>query len=100
MSNAKRLQRWQKAGLIDQRTADNILAYEAKEQSGLTFVNSLVGVGAVAILLGVAAIISANWQHITVATKIGAHALVNLLLAGLIWKRIQEGKHGAVSEVM
>ncbi|NTU76782.1 MAG: DUF2157 domain-containing protein, partial [Alphaproteobacteria bacterium] len=60
MGIKNRLQRWQKAGLLDEQAVSRILAFEASKQ-GVRFSAAMLALGALAIFLGVAAIIGSNW---------------------------------------
>ena len=84
MSLKAKLQRWQKAGLIDSAAIDRILTFEQSRQ-GSRFSTAMLGLGALAIVLGFAAIIGSNWDAIPSALKLGIHILINLGLAAGAW---------------
>lgn len=84
MSLKTNLQRWQANGIIDAATAERIAAYE-QGRHGFRFSTALFALGALAIFLGVAAVIGANWDGIPAWLKLAAHAAVNLgLAAGIV----------------
>jgi len=92
MSLESRLRRWQKENLIDAHSVSRILAYEAKKKSA-RFTTALFGLGALAIFLGFAAIISSNWDAIPAWLKLIVHTAINLGLAGGIVYAINENKN-------
>lgn len=90
MSVKKKLQRWEKAGLLNADAVQNILKYE-KDHKGQKFTRSLFGLGAFAILIGILAIIASNWQAIPQNTKLILHILMNIGVAFMIFKTAKEG---------
>lgn len=74
------LQRWRSADIIDDATAERIQVYE-KSRQGFRFSTAMFGLGALAIILGTAAIVASNWDAIPVNAKLLAHALLNAGLA-------------------
>jgi hypothetical protein len=78
------LQRWQKAEIIDAAMAQAIEGYE-DSRHGFRFSTAMFGLGALAIILGVAAVVGSNWDAIPATFKLVAHALINLALtAGIL----------------
>jgi uncharacterized membrane protein len=85
MSLKTRLQRWQMAEVIDAATVQRIAAYEDSKQ-GFRFSTAMSGLGALAIALGLAAIVASNWDAIPAAFKLAAHAVLNVALtAGVLY---------------
>ena len=72
------LKRWRGAGLIDDGAAARISAWEATHRRPV-WLWALSGMGALAIGLGVVAMVAANWEEIPVGVKLA----VDLLLTGL-----------------
>jgi Predicted membrane protein (DUF2157) len=64
------LRRWQEAGLVDERTAQQISDFESKQRAaepGLerpTFTEALIYLGVVVISVGVIVLASTNWGHL------------------------------------
>jgi uncharacterized membrane protein len=78
------LQRWQIAEIIDAATVQRLEAYE-ESRHGFRFSTAMFGLGALAIVLGVAAVVGSNWDAIPTTFKLIAHALMNLALtAGIL----------------
>jgi len=87
------LRRWRDAGLIDDGAVARIGAWEAQHRRPI-WLWALSGMGALAIGLGVVAVVAANWEEIPAAAKLA----VDLLLTGLCavfvfvaWQRDQAG---------
>lgn len=78
MSLDSRLEAWVEADLLDAATAERIRAHEARRERPVLRL-ALVGLGLLAVLLGIALLISANWDRIAPAAKLSAHMA---LLAG------------------
>jgi uncharacterized membrane protein len=74
------LQRWQTAEIIDGATAQRIEAYEGSKQ-GFRFSTAMFGLGALAMVLGVAAVVASNWDAIPATLKLLAHVVLNAALA-------------------
>lgn len=91
MSTRKKLQRWQDNGLIEQDVMQNILAYEKKRGAG-RFSKAMFGLGGFAIIIGVLAVVAANWQIIPPYTKLYVHLAVNALAAFAAFKYAAAGK--------
>ena len=72
--------RWQRAGLIDAALAERILAWEAAHRRPV-FLWALAGMGALAVSLGVLAIVGANWEDIPAAAKLAVDLGLNTLCA-------------------
>jgi uncharacterized membrane protein len=74
------LLRWRTADVIDDATVTRIEAFEGARQ-GFRFSTAMFGLGALAIALGVAALVASNWNAIPPAAKLAAHAVLNAGLA-------------------
>lgn len=74
-----KLNRWEKHGLISAEQHGAILDYERRHgfgwQAGLAFL------GVFAIVIGVLAVVAANWQVVPAWMKLGVHLLLNAALA-------------------
>ena len=82
--------KWQGAGLIDTQAVDRILAWEASRRQPV-WLWAVTGIGALAIALGVMAIIGANWESIPDGLKLGVDLAVTTLCAGAVfvsWRRV------------
>lgn len=79
------LQRWQMAEVIDAATAQRIAAYE-ESKHGFRFSTAMFGLGGLAIVLGLAAVVASNWDAIPAAAKLAAHGALNVALtAGVLY---------------
>jgi uncharacterized membrane protein len=85
------LKRWRDAGLIDDSAIARISAWEAQHRRPI-WLWALSGMGALAIGLGVVAVVAANWEGIPAGAKLA----VDLLLTGfcavfvfVAWQRDQ-----------
>lgn len=74
-----KLNRWEQHGLISAEQHGAILEYERRHgfgwQAGLGFL------GVFAIVMGILAVVAANWQIVPAWVKLGVHLLLNVLLA-------------------
>jgi len=83
--SARKIAMWHKAGVIDAATRDRLLAYEAARARPLALWAAF-GIGALAIALGLVAVIAANWEAIPGRLRLGVHfALLAGALFGLHW---------------
>ncbi len=80
MKIEKKLAEWQRAGLIDEAAARRIADHEAGHQRPVVLY-AIGGVGAVAIALGIVAIIASNWAAISPGVKLAVDGLVAVALA-------------------
>jgi hypothetical protein len=81
--------RWQRAGLIDGAIAERIRAWEAAHRRPV-MLWATAGTGALAICLGIMAIVSANWEEIPAWLKLAVNFGLIALAAGsvfLFWRR-------------
>jgi uncharacterized membrane protein len=91
-----RLERWVGAGLVTAEQAERILAFERAEAHAAapprpTLLYAIAGLGALAIAVGLASIVAANWDGIPARVKIGIDlALVAGLGAG-VWQLDRRG---------
>ncbi|MGH6841629.1 MAG: DUF2157 domain-containing protein, partial [Methylocella sp.] len=92
------LQRWQTAEIIDAPLARRIEAYE-ESRHGFRFSTAMFGLGALAIVLGVAAVVGSNWDAIPATFKLIAQTLLNLALAAGILHAIRT-ERTAAREIM
>lgn len=78
------LRRWVGAGLIDADLEARILAWERSRARpyGLW---ALAALGAVAIVLGVLAVVGANWEDIPAALKLAVCLALHVALGGFVW---------------
>ena len=90
------LERWHAAGLLDDGARDRIRAWEVAHARPV-WLWALAAVGAFAMVLGVAALVAANWDMIPGGVKIGCHLALDVMLAfGVFlawrsgWSRVRE----------
>ncbi len=85
----RQLKAWSQAGLIDAETAERIRIWEAKNAKPLGLW-ALIGLGALAIGLGLVSVVAANWEEIRGTVRLGIHAALMAGLGGFIcWQRTQ-----------
>lgn len=82
MALKEKLLLWQKEGLIDQITAEKILAFEQKQENPNRLPLLLI-IGLVFFSLAVFSFIAANWQAMPAGVKIGLILLLMWLFYGL-----------------
>lgn len=83
------LKRWRDAGLIDDGTVQRIGAWEAAHRRPV-WLWAVSAMGALAIGLGVVAVIAANWAEIPATAKLAVDLLVTGLVAAFVfvaWRR-------------
>ncbi|MFO1159353.1 MAG: DUF2157 domain-containing protein [Reyranellaceae bacterium] len=86
------LKRWRDAGLIDDGAVARITAWEARHRRPI-WLWALSGMGALAIGLGVVAVVAANWEGIPAAVKLAGDLLLTGLCAVFVfvaWLRDRE----------
>lgn len=81
-----KLTAWQSAGLIDGDTAAAIRAYEAGHARPLALW-AVIGIGALAIGLGLVSVVAANWDAIPAAVRLAVHFALLAALAVGLWRR-------------
>ncbi len=85
----RQLKAWSQAGLIDAETAERIRTWEAKNAKPLGLW-ALIGLGALAIGLGLVSVVAANWDAIPGVVRLSVHAILLAGLAGfIVWQRGQ-----------
>jgi len=83
--NERRLAAWVQAGLIDNAAAGRIRAWEAQHSRPLALW-AVVGIGALAIALGLISVVAANWDAIPAMVRLGLHLTLLVAAAGaLAW---------------
>ena len=83
--------RWQQAGLIDADLAQRILAWESTHRRPV-FLWAIAGMGALAVGLGVMAIVGANWEDIPAWAKLAVDLALNVLCAAAVFIFWQRGQ--------
>lgn len=76
--NERKLNAWVDAGVIDAAAASRIRAFEAQHSRPLALW-AVIGIGALAIALGLISVVAANWDAIPAMLRLGVHLA---LLAG------------------
>lgn len=84
----KKLNQWTKEGLIDQETADRILAYEEANSRPL-MIYAMSGLSALSILIGLVAFVAANWDGLPDVVKLGGDLLLGIgLVTAILRNRV------------
>ena len=82
----RKLAAWQEAGLIDAQTAAAISAHEASHARPIALW-AVIGIGALAIGLGVISVVAANWEDVPGTVRLAIHFALMLAMAGaLAWR--------------
>jgi uncharacterized membrane protein len=82
--SARKIAAWHDAGLIDAKTRDHLIAYEAFHARPLALW-AVFGIGALAIGLGLVSVIAANWEDIPGTIRLALHlALIITAVAVLL----------------
>ena len=84
--STRKLDAWLDAGLIDQATRDRIVAYEDQHSRPIALW-AVIGIGALAIGLGVISVVAANWEDVPGQVRLAIHLLLFAGLAGFIGLR-------------
>src|SRR5262245_9835399 len=84
------LARWRAAGLIDDKTAQRITAWELS-QARPVWLWALAGLGAFALGMGVVAVVAANWERIPGWLKIAVNLALNGGAAAALFVAWQRG---------
>lgn len=79
----RKLRSWVNAGLIDDATSARILAYE-EEHSHPLALWAVIGIGALAIGLGVISVVAANWEDVPGQARLAIHLALFAGLAGFV----------------
>lgn len=82
----RKLAAWRSAGLIDAETTAAIRAYEADHSRPLALW-AVVGIGALAIGLGLVSVVAANWEAIPGTLRLAVHFGLTAALAAALWWR-------------
>lgn len=80
----RKLAAWQAAGLIDAATAQRIRSYEAQHARPLALW-AVIGIGALAIALGLISVVAANWDAIPAMVRLGVHLALLAAAAAALW---------------
>jgi len=80
----RKLQAWTEAGLIDEAAATRIRAFEA-QQARPVALWAMVGLGLLALALGIILVVSANWDLIPEAVKLAVHMSLTAMAAAAAW---------------
>ncbi len=81
--NERKLRAWQDAGLIDEAAVAGILAFEEQNERPLGLW-AAIGIGALAIGLGIVSIVAANWEAVPGALRLALHFALIAGLGGFI----------------
>lgn len=87
----RKLRQWLDAGLIDAATQQRILDYEAKTAKPLGLW-AIIGLGALAVGLGIISVVAANWDDIPGLIRLSVHALLIVaLMTGIYLQKPRNG---------
>lgn len=88
MAIDRKLRTWTGAGVIDDATAARIRAFETERESGErpVLVWAAVGLGLLALVLGILLLVAANWDRIPHMLKLGVHLALTAAAAVLVWR--------------
>ncbi|MDJ0641271.1 MAG: DUF2157 domain-containing protein [Erythrobacter sp.] len=75
--NARKINAWHDAGLIDEETRTRLIAYEDEHARPLALW-AIFGIGALAIALGLISVVAANWDEIPGQIRLSVHFLMIL----------------------
>ena len=78
------VRKWHAAGLIDAGTTERIVAWEAGHRRPV-WLWAVAGTGALAISLGVMAIVGANWESVPDWLKLAVDVALNAICAALLF---------------
>ena len=79
----RKLRAWQDAGLIDEAAVARILAFEQQHERPLGLW-AAIGIGALAIGLGIVSVVAANWEAVPGALRLSLHLVLIAALGGFI----------------
>ncbi|WP_374407720.1 DUF2157 domain-containing protein [Pelagerythrobacter sp.] len=82
----RKLAAWQSAGLIDAPTAAAIRSWEDANARPLALW-AVIGIGALAVGLGVISVVAANWEDIPGLARLAVHFALMAALAAALWLR-------------
>ncbi|WP_390547782.1 DUF2157 domain-containing protein [Qipengyuania sp. MTN3-11] len=82
----RKLAAWQRAGLIDARTAAAIEAWEDANARPFALW-AVIGIGTLAVGLGVISVVAANWDEIPGAVRLALHFALMGGFAATLWLR-------------
>lgn len=83
------LSKWQAAGLVDRATADAIRYHEAK--TARPFAQwAVASLGLLALALGLALVVAANWDQISGPVKLAVHYALTAAAAVAVWHGQQQ----------
>ncbi|NPD65165.1 DUF2157 domain-containing protein [Lichenicola cladoniae] len=88
------LDRWHKAGLLDDAARLRIQAWEA-DHARPVWLLGLAGIGVFTVALGVLALVAANWMAIPGAAKIAVHFALDGIVAASLFAAWREDWHKA-----
>lgn len=82
----RKLDAWREAGLIDEATAQRIRSYEAGHARPLALW-AAIGIGALAIGLGVISVVAANWEDVPGQVRLAIHLVLLAALGAFVGLR-------------
>jgi uncharacterized membrane protein len=91
MSLDSRLEAWVEADLLDAATAERIRTHEATRERPVVRI-ALLGLGCLALLLGIALLVSANWDRIAPSLKLSLHMALLVGAGAAHWWAAARGR--------
>ncbi|MDE2434826.1 MAG: DUF2157 domain-containing protein [Sphingomonadales bacterium] len=91
--NERKLSAWLAAGVIDGDSAARIRTYEAQHARPLALW-AVVGIGALAIALGLISVVAANWDAIPAMVRLAVHLALLVAAAAALWLQRERGGWG------
>lgn len=82
--NERKLKAWVDGGVIDAEAAARIRTWEAAHARPLALW-AVIGIGALAIGLGIVLVVAANWDDIPAMVRLGIHLALVAAALGLAW---------------
>lgn len=82
--NERKLSAWVAAGVIDTAAAARIRAFEEQHSRPLALW-AVIGIGALAIALGLISVVAANWDAIPAMVRLGVHLALLAAGAAALW---------------
>lgn len=87
--STRKIARWEAEGLIDAATAARLTAWEDAHSRPLALW-ATIGIGVLAIGLGIVSVVAANWDAIPGTVRLAVHFGLLLAFAGALWWRGEE----------
>lgn len=92
MALDRKLEAWLAAGVIDAGTVERIRGFEAHEKAAgrPVLLWAIIGLGLLALVLGILLLVAANWDRIPHALKLGVHMALTIGAGLLVWRATEQ----------